>query len=1063
MSTDTKTTAAATPDYTIANGDVVSKYKTAGEISNRVIAQVRSLAIEGSTTYDLSIKGDELMTEELSKIYNSKKTSKTPKGIAFPTCINPNHIPGHLSPISEDDEGNITLHNGDVVNIMLGVQIDGFPAIVAETLIVGESESEPITGVKADLLNSAWKASEAAIRTFTAGKKNWDVTTIVGKVAKEFGTTPVESMLTHNQERNVLYGPKEIILNPTKQNKSSMDTVKFEENDVYGLDILISTSADGKVKPSNYRTSLYKLTGNSYALKMKLSHKIFTEFKQKCNNQPFPFNIRNLQEPKKSRGGLAEPTNHNLLLPYEIVTEREGEFIAQFFTTFAITKNGIVRYTTPSFNAGAYKTDKEIKDEDVLQALAQPLKIKKKTTYNGDIASMVTNSKSGGSLKLKNGQIVYTNNPDSKIQKPTKETSTSNKSKTNGNVSKRKSARIAQMELPNESVIIPQLKPSPDIKQVDTTSTTTETVSGVIYRNGEKVFIEPTLAEPTPIYTGLSLESYPSAKIKKELLWPKPRRGGAKSTSQTASREGSAVPIEQESIEESELERSYREKLTATKLAEDLVQDSQIRENEDKRVLPMRTAKLKLTLKSPKPRPKSKRSMEVSSPVRASKRIKVISPKKSTTSLNISSNLPATTTPDTNEDTKDNDDFCSSCGNPGIFICCENCPKSFHFTCCDPPIEQPPENDWYCRECIAKLHPEKIETHNDIGIFGNLLNNLEITNPSVFQLPRYLREDTFIGVTTGDNGDYSDDSTKPDIPVKLQQQQLEDIETILYDKSGRPYLCHKCGQSGSNNRTLIHCDYCPLIYHIDCLNEPICGPKTIGNKWRCPNHVEDLLPPGYPKLRQFKDCQVIENSLHSQFLKMAAMSNILIKLDQQPYLADPPNLQDYLQFQQFDFETWGEDLNAIHPEYRIPAFLQKNKSTTTGVSSKSRKVFSLTNPVSNRGCSFVYRVPEQSIILDFISKSNTKQDILSKHEEYASQSRLENINQEELDVFDSLNELKSINFTQLLKAVNSEEVEQEQEQQQQPDISREELEDLLAIKKLMQIKGKQALLEFLQS
>ncbi|EGW30169.1 curved DNA-binding protein [Spathaspora passalidarum NRRL Y-27907] len=378
MSTDAKS--APAPDYTIANGDVVSKYKTAGEISNRVLAQVRALAIDGATTYALSVKGDELMTEELSKIYNSKKTSKIPKGIAFPTCVNPNHIPAHLAPISEDDEGNLTLHNGDVVNIMLGVQIDGFPAIVAETLVIGESESEPVTGAKADLLHSAWKASEAAIRTFRAGNRNWDVTNIVGKVAKEFGTTPVESMLTHNQERNVLYGPKEIILNPTKQNKSSMDTVKFEENDVYGLDILISTSADGKVKPSNYRTSLYKLTGNSYALKMKLSHKILTEFKQKCNNQPFPFNIRNLEEPKKSRGGLAEPSNHNVLLPYEIVSEKDGEFVAQFFTTFAITKNGIVRYTTPSFKPELYKTDKEIKDEDVLNALAQPLKIKKKTT-----------------------------------------------------------------------------------------------------------------------------------------------------------------------------------------------------------------------------------------------------------------------------------------------------------------------------------------------------------------------------------------------------------------------------------------------------------------------------------------------------------------------------------------------------------------------------------------------------------------------------------------------------------------------------------------------------------
>ena len=80
-----------------------------------------------------------------------------------------------------------------------------------------------------------------------------------------------------------------------------METHRFEENEVYGLDILISTSADGKTKPSNFRTSMYKLTGETYALKMKMSHKILTEFKAKCNNQPFPYNIRNLEDPKVQR------------------------------------------------------------------------------------------------------------------------------------------------------------------------------------------------------------------------------------------------------------------------------------------------------------------------------------------------------------------------------------------------------------------------------------------------------------------------------------------------------------------------------------------------------------------------------------------------------------------------------------------------------------------------------------------------------------------------------------------------------------------------------------------
>ena len=48
-----------------------------------------------------------------------------------------------------------------------------------------------------------------------------------------------------------------------------------------------------------------------------------------------------------------------------------------------------------------------------------------------------------------------------------------------------------------------------------------------------------------------------------------------------------------------------------------------------------------------------------------------------------------------------NEDICSSCGGLGNFICCDACPRSFHFTCAEPPLdpENLPENDWFCCEC----------------------------------------------------------------------------------------------------------------------------------------------------------------------------------------------------------------------------------------------------------------------------------------------------------------------------------------------------------------------------
>lgn len=72
--------------------------------------------------------------------------------------------------------------------------------------------------------------------------------------------------------------------------------------------------------------------------------------------------------------GLIECCNHQVLLNYDIMTEKEGEQVAQVFTTFGITKNGIVKFTNPTFNPALYKTDKKIDDEELVELISKPLK-----------------------------------------------------------------------------------------------------------------------------------------------------------------------------------------------------------------------------------------------------------------------------------------------------------------------------------------------------------------------------------------------------------------------------------------------------------------------------------------------------------------------------------------------------------------------------------------------------------------------------------------------------------------------------------------------------------------
>lgn len=63
-------------DYSLANPDTLTKYKLAGEISAKVLEQVKAACVPGALIIDVSILGDKLIEEETAKIYKGKKIAK---------------------------------------------------------------------------------------------------------------------------------------------------------------------------------------------------------------------------------------------------------------------------------------------------------------------------------------------------------------------------------------------------------------------------------------------------------------------------------------------------------------------------------------------------------------------------------------------------------------------------------------------------------------------------------------------------------------------------------------------------------------------------------------------------------------------------------------------------------------------------------------------------------------------------------------------------------------------------------------------------------------------------
>lgn len=63
-------------DYSLANPDTLTKYKTAAQISEKVLAEVSKLVVPGAKIVDICQQGDKLIEEEISKVYRGKKINK---------------------------------------------------------------------------------------------------------------------------------------------------------------------------------------------------------------------------------------------------------------------------------------------------------------------------------------------------------------------------------------------------------------------------------------------------------------------------------------------------------------------------------------------------------------------------------------------------------------------------------------------------------------------------------------------------------------------------------------------------------------------------------------------------------------------------------------------------------------------------------------------------------------------------------------------------------------------------------------------------------------------------
>ncbi|KAB7495405.1 PHD finger protein 12, partial [Armadillidium nasatum] len=191
-----------------------------------------------------------------------------------------------------------------------------------------------------------------------------------------------------------------------------------------------------------------------------------------------------------------------------------------------------------------------------------------------------------------------------------------------------------------------------------------------------------------------------------------------------------------------------------------------------------------------------------------------------------------------------NHDCCDACSEGGDLICCDLCPASFHLTCHDPPLEEDeiPTGEWACHQCRMGV------TENDSSSDPNNKCSKNVKIPKKKEECKKKEENkVFAG------GREMEISNTPLYTLIRAAARL-----LLKKKNGsrrglpkkKPYeldngivplpakLCFHCSKS-CRVGPLLPCDFCPLFFHLDCLDPPLTTPPM--GRWMCPNHPEHHL------------------------------------------------------------------------------------------------------------------------------------------------------------------------------------------------------------------------------
>ncbi len=170
---------------TIEHASELEGLRRAGTLVASILATMRDAATAGIRTRELDALGAELMRKE-----GARSAPQLTYGFPGATCVSVNRIVAHGIP------GETMLRDGDLVNIDVSAELDGFFGDTGASFVVGTA-----TAAQQRLLDAAREARDSAVAQLRAGGRLNGIGKTVESVAARRGFRVIRNLGSHGVGR----------------------------------------------------------------------------------------------------------------------------------------------------------------------------------------------------------------------------------------------------------------------------------------------------------------------------------------------------------------------------------------------------------------------------------------------------------------------------------------------------------------------------------------------------------------------------------------------------------------------------------------------------------------------------------------------------------------------------------------------------------------------------------------------------------------------------------------------------------------------------------------------